>query len=325
MIADGIEKLKDLRVAVGGLFIVAAVNGRVSEARIGGEGGRDQGEAPGVAEGRLPNDSEDGATIGGRHGGRGRDKRCEHEHDVATIVQSPLDRMGAMLHKVVCALDTSDLAAAEKTVRRLAGKVGAFKVGHALTLNHGLDVIDRLQDAGASRIFLDLKFHDIPNSVALAVREAAKRRVWMMTVHVTGGTAMLQAAMAEACSHAVGECPLIVGVGVLTSIDDEMLRGELGVSRSMEEQLTALSELAERCELDGMVCSPQEVAAVRRVLGHERAIVVPGIRVGGATHDQKRTGDPASAIAAGANYLVVGRALAEAPDPEEALAAFANL
>ena len=233
--------------------------------------------------------------------------------------------MGAMLHKVVCALDTGDLAKAEATVRRLAGKVGAFKVGHALTLGHGLDVIDRLQDAGASRIFLDLKFHDIPNSVALAVREAAKRRVWMMTVHLTGGTAMLQAAMAEACSHAVGECPLIVGVGVLTSIDEPMLRNELGVPRTVEEQIVALAELADRCELDGMVCSPQEVAAVRRTLGHERAVVVPGIRVGGSAHDQKRTGDPRSAVEAGASYLVVGRALADAPDTEAALAAFAGL
>lgn len=233
--------------------------------------------------------------------------------------------MAAMLHKVICALDTSDLAKAEATVRRLAGKVGAFKIGHALTINHGLDVVDRLQDAGAARIFLDLKFHDIPNSVALAVREAAKRRVWMMTVHVTGGPAMLQAAMAEACAQPVGECPLVVGVGVLTSIDEPMLRGELGVSRTVEEQLVALAELAERCELDGMVCSPQEVAAVRRVLGHEKAIVVPGIRVGGSSHDQKRTGDPASAIGAGANYLVVGRALAEADDPEAMLAHFAGL
>ncbi|RYG63942.1 orotidine-5'-phosphate decarboxylase, partial [bacterium] len=187
-----------------------------------------------------------------------------------------------MLHKVICALDTGDLAKAEATVRRLSGKVGAFKVGHGLTLNHGLDAIDRLQDAGAGRIFLDLKFHDIPNSVALAVREAAKRRVWMMTVHITGGRAMLEAAMAEACSHAVGDCPLIVGVGVLTSIDETMLRQEIGVPRTVEEQIVALAELAERCDLDGMVCSPQEVAAVRRVLGHDRAVVVPGIRLGGA-------------------------------------------
>ena len=229
------------------------------------------------------------------------------------------------MHKVICALDTSDLAKAEATVRRLAGRVGAFKVGHALTLNHGLSVIDRLQDAGASRIFLDLKFHDIPNSVALAVREAARKRVWMMTVHITGGRAMLEAAMAEACSHAIGDCPLVVGVGVLTSIDEAMLRNEIGVPRTIEEQIVALAELAERCDLDGMVCSPQEVAAVRQTLGHERAIVVPGIRVGGSTHDQKRTGDPASAIAAGASYLVVGRAIAEADDPEAALATFAGL
>ncbi len=231
-----------------------------------------------------------------------------------------------MLHKVVCALDTSDLAAAEGTVRRLAGRVGAFKVGHALTMPHGLDAIPRLQDAGATRVFLDLKFHDIPNSVALAVREAARRGVWMTTVHVAGGSAMLAAAMEEACAYAEGERPLVVGVGVLTSIDEAMLRGELGVARTVEEHLVALAGLASRADLDGMVCSPQEVAAVRRALGKERAVVVPGIRLGGGErHDQRRTGDPKAAVAAGASYLVVGRALAEAKDPEAVLAGLAGL
>ena len=231
-----------------------------------------------------------------------------------------------MLHKIVCALDTSDLDQALGTVRRLGGRVGAFKIGHALTMPHGLDVLPRLQDAGASRIFLDLKLHDIPNVVGLAVRELAKRGVWMTTVHVAGGSAMLAAAMEEACAYAEGERPLVIGVGVLTSLDEGMLRDELGVPRTVEEHLVSLAGTAERADLDGMVCSPQEIVAVRRVLGHDRAVVVPGIRLGGGErHDQKRTGTPRAAVDAGASYLVIGRTLVQAKDPDAVLAELAGL
>lgn len=231
-----------------------------------------------------------------------------------------------MLHKIVCALDTPDLDAALATIRRLSPRVGTFKIGHALTMPHGLDVIPRLQDAGATRIFLDLKLHDIPNVVGLAVREIARRGVWMTTVHVAGGSAMMAAAMEEACAYAEGERPLVVGVGVLTSIDEEMLHNELGVSRSVEEHLVSLSKTARRADLDGMVCSPQEIRAVREVLGHERAVVVPGIRVGGAErHDQKRTGTPEAAVEAGASYLVIGRTLVKAEDPDAVLETLAGL
>src|SRR5688572_29909245 len=128
-----------------------------------------------------------------------------------------------MVRKVICALDTSNLDEARSLVRRLAPHVGAFKIGHALTLPHGLEVIKRLQDEGANRIFLDLKFHDIPNSVALAVCEAAKANVWMLTLHISGGPAMLNAAVEEAQSCGEETAPMLVGVSVLTSLDQHVL------------------------------------------------------------------------------------------------------
>lgn len=227
-----------------------------------------------------------------------------------------------MIRKVICALDTGDLNEALSITRRLSGCVGGFKVGHALTLPHGLDVIDRLQDAGASRIFLDLKFHDIPNSVALAVREAAKHGVWMMTVHISGGPAMIEAAAYEA--RAAGdEKPLIVGVSVLTSLDQHTLSDTLGVQRTIEEQMVALSTMAVDCGVDGVVCSPEEVSAIKRAVGHQAFVVTPGIRQqSGDPHDQQRVGTAQQALADGADYLVIGRALTHCDDIEKALAGF---
>ncbi len=231
-----------------------------------------------------------------------------------------------MNHQVICALDTSDLSTALASVKKLAPHVGAFKIGHALTLNHGLSVVDQLQEAGASRIFLDLKFHDIPHSVGLAVREAARRGVWMITVHATGGVAMMEAAAEQARSVSESVRPLVVGVSVLTSLDQTTLTEHLGVSRSIEEHMVSLSELALRSGLDGVVCSPLEVASIRAAFGPSGLIVTPGIRLPGAdTHDQHRTADATSTLAAGANYLVIGRALSESADPEVTLREFGLL
>lgn len=227
-----------------------------------------------------------------------------------------------MVRQVICALDTGDLDEALKITKRLANHVGAFKIGHALTLPNGLSVIDRLKDAGAERIFLDLKFHDIPNSVALAVCEAAKHGVWMMTLHIAGGPAMMQAAVEEAnqCSPEVR--PLLIGVSVLTSIDQHMLSHHLGVPTPLEEHMTRLSRLAMDYELDGVVCSPHEVAAIRAAIGHG-VIVTPGIRpAGGETHDQARYADAATSLHAGADYLVIGRALINSENPDATLEGF---
>jgi orotidine-5'-phosphate decarboxylase len=221
-----------------------------------------------------------------------------------------------MVRKVICALDTGNLEEAIATTKKLSRWVKTFKIGHGLTLPHGLSVIDRLQDAGAERIFLDLKFHDIPNSVALAVREAAKRKVWMMTLHLTGGPAMLTAAVEEAKGYGERERPMLVGVSVLTSLDEEMLQEHLGVSRTIEEQMVFLSKDAMQLDLDGVVCSAHEIKPIREAIGRSGVIVTPGIRLGGATHDQKRVGNPQQAIEDGADYLVIGRALIEANDLE---------
>ena len=224
------------------------------------------------------------------------------------------------VRKVICALDTGILDEAIDITRRLSPFVGAFKVGHALTLQHGLDVLDSLKGAGANRVFLDLKFHDIPNSVALAVREATKRGVWMMTLHISGGEAMMSAAVEEARAHADEVGPLLVGVSVLTSLDERAL-GQLGVNRPLEEHMVELSQLAIRCGLDGVVCSPHEVASVRKALGHQGVIVTPGIRLQqGELHDQKRVGSATQALADGADYLVIGRALTESENIETTLA-----
>lgn len=226
--------------------------------------------------------------------------------------------------KIICALDTPHLDEAIQTTTRLSPYVGAFKIGHALTLQYGLDVIDRLRDAGANRIFLDLKFHDIPNSVALAVCEAARRGVWMMTLHIGGGPAMLTAAVEEAT--ACGDIrPLLVGVSVLTSLDQHTLTDHLGVSRSIEDQMVSLSRLAMDFDLDGVVCSTQELPAIRKAVG--RGIVVtPGIRLPDTEyHDQRRVGDARTALEGGADYLVIGRALSQSRDVVETLNQFGLL
>ena len=230
---------------------------------------------------------------------------------------TPKEKMDAFGRKIICALDTSDLEEAYKTVRQLKDHVRAFKIGHALTLNHGLSVIDRLREVGAARVFLDLKFHDIPNSVGLAVREAARHGAWMVTVHIAGGPAMMQAAAEEARAFdGEDERPCVVGVSVLTSLDQRTLTDHLGVARSVEEHMVHLSKLAMDCDLDGVVCSAHEIRALRAAVGPRALLVTPGIRLStGDVHDQKRVGDATTALSDGADYLVVGRALTHSPDP----------
>lgn len=223
-------------------------------------------------------------------------------------------------HRIIGALDTGNLDEALSTVQAMSPFCGAFKIGHGLTMPHGLSVVDQLQAVGADRIFLDLKFHDIPNSVAIAVREAARHGVWMMTLHLGGGRAMVTAAVEEARAFGLESRPLLVGVSVLTSLDDRDLKDDLGVSRSLPEHMLALSRMGMECGLDGVVCSVHEAAAIRAALPGA-ILVTPGIRPhAGEAHDQERIGDGSDAIKAGADYLVVGRALIGAKDPAVALA-----
>lgn len=225
------------------------------------------------------------------------------------------------LRQVICALDTGDLDEALSVVRRLSPYVRAFKIGHALTLPWGLEVLERLRGAGAERVFVDLKFHDIPNVVGLAVREACRARAWMITLHIGGGPAMLAAAVEEAKEFGEVDRPLLIGVSVLTSIDEPMLQRLLGCARSLPEQMEALSRMAIDQGLDGVVSSPQEVAHLRNALGRSPVIVTPGIRLSGVPgDDHRRTGNALEALRDGADYLVIGRTLTESPDPAQTLA-----
>ncbi|MBL8060525.1 MAG: orotidine-5'-phosphate decarboxylase [Chthonomonas sp.] len=222
--------------------------------------------------------------------------------------------------KVICALDTSSVADAVDAIRRLSPYVGGFKVGHALTLPHGLGVIETLREAGAQRIFLDLKFHDIPNSVALAVREATRHGVWMMTLHASGGPAMMTAAVEEARTHSEELQPILLAVSVLTSLNQHILTDHLGTNRSVPEHMAYLSKLAVDCGMDGVVSSPEEVKDIRKAIGHG-VVVTPGIRrPDQSTHDHSRTGTGQQAIADGADYLVIGRGLMASDDPARTLA-----
>jgi len=204
----------------------------------------------------------------------------------------------------------SDLEEALRITRRLSAHVGSFKIGHALTLPHGLEVIERLKDAGAERVFLDMKLHDAPDSVALAVREASRRGTWMMTLHISGGPAMIQAAVEEANQVSPERRPLLIGISVLTSIDQRTLSDQLGVARTIADQALHLSRVGMDYDLDGVTCPPEDVAAVRAAIGHG-IIVCRGVRPGLGV-----TGDP---LAEGANYLVIGRALVDSAEPEKVI------
>jgi orotidine-5'-phosphate decarboxylase len=226
--------------------------------------------------------------------------------------------------RLIVALDVDSLAQAERLAERLDGLVRRFKIGSQLFTAGGPAVVEAIQKRGAE-VFLDLKFHDIPNTVAGAAREAARLGVFMFNVHASGGLAMMKAAADGAAAAAVElsvRRPLAIAVTVLTSLDRAALHRELGVTSSVEGHVLHLSELAREAGLDGTVASPVEIAAIRRSLGAAWVIVTPGVRpAGSAAGDQSRVGTPAAAARAGAHYLVVGRPITGAPDPAAAAAA----
>lgn len=207
-------------------------------------------------------------------------------------------------------------------MQRLRGAVGLFKVGSQLFTSEGPRVVEKLADAGA-KIFLDLKFHDIPNTVAKAVAAAVRLpNVRLLTLHASGGSAVMRAAREAAGDKK--DRPKLLGVTVLTSFDAAMLR-EVGVSGSIESRAVALARLAKKAGLDGAVCSAHEARAIRRACGPKFIILIPGVRPShGAANDQSRIATPAEAIRAGADYLVVGRPITAAPNPRAAAQAIAN-
>ena len=223
------------------------------------------------------------------------------------------------MNKLLIALDVNDRTRALSLVDDLKDVVGGFKVGSQLFLSEGPEIIDTLTAKGV-RVFLDLKFHDIPNTVANAVSAAVKMGIWMLTVHTMGGTDMLRAASKAAADKAkmTGHTkPIIVGVTVLTSHNTENLP-ELGITRPLANQVKSLALMAKEAGLDGVVCSPLEAASLREQCGQDFVLVTPGIRSHHSTtkrDDQRRTLGPSEALRAGSNYLVVGRPVIAAQDP----------
>ena len=226
------------------------------------------------------------------------------------------------MDQLLIALDVETGANALQLADALRGHVGGFKIGSRLFTAEGPSIVRSLAERG-DRVFLDLKFHDIPNTVATAVSAAASLGVWMVNVHASGGRRMMEAAAEAARSTAARErlpAPLLIAVTVLTSMSESALP-EVGVETPMLEQVERLARLAQDAGLDGVVASPQETARLRERCGRTFAIVTPGVRGGAAASgrdDQKRTMTPGAAIAAGASYLVVGRPVIGAPDPRDA-------
>ena len=222
---------------------------------------------------------------------------------------------------VYCALDTTDVDRARALARTLKGSVGGLKIGKEFFTAHGPDGVRRVLPGGVP-LFLDLKFHDIPNTVAGAVRAACALNPTMLNVHAAGGTAMMEAARDAAQESATP--PWVLAVTVLTSLDAQDLTS-IGVTGSPEDQVVRLATLAQRAGLTGVVCAAAEISALRAACGPDFKLVVPGIRPeGSATGDQKRTMTPAEALARGADVLVIGRPITTATDPAAAAQAIAR-
>jgi orotidine-5'-phosphate decarboxylase len=240
----------------------------------------------------------------------------ERFHPVFQARRAPvLDPLQEARKRLIVALDFPQADAAIEFVDRLDGQPLWVKVGLELFAAAGPSVIEPLLKRGNS-VFLDLKFHDIPNTVAGAIRSAAALGVGMMTVHASGGPAMLAAA--KAALEGVSDPPQLLAVTVLTSMDQKQVKA-VGVGRTPAKQVELLAKMGIGAGINGFVCSPEEVAALRALTGPGGVLVIPGIRPAGAgVCDQKRIATPADALRDGASYLVVGRPITQAADPAEA-------
>jgi len=223
--------------------------------------------------------------------------------------------------RLVLALDVDDFKKAEELVDKLSDYIGVFKIGNQLFTAEGTKVVNMIKERGG-KVFLDLKFHDIPNTVARAAEVATKLGVYIFNVHTCGGYEMMKAATeaSKKISLALGiRKPLILGVTLLTSINQGILEKDLGIKRGLEEQVVHLAKLAKSAELDGVVASSREIKEIRKACGEDFVILTPGIRSAGKSpDDQKRIMTPGEAVKLGADFLVIGRPIRNAANPVEA-------
>jgi len=226
--------------------------------------------------------------------------------------------------RVIIALDVNNFSDAKNLVAKLQGQVSVFKVGMELYTACGQEVVQYIHDSGA-KVFLDLKFHDIPNTVASVCKVATQLGVFMFNVHTSGGSEMMKwasEAVREESSRLEIEKPILIGVTMLTSLDQAQI-DEVGFSRSIPEQVKSLALLAKQSGLDGVVSSPLEIKTIKEVAGNDFQVVTPGIRpewfVGKGKNDQKRVMTPNKAFAAGADYIVIGRPVARDDEPDKAM------
>ncbi len=226
-----------------------------------------------------------------------------------------------MKEKQIVALDVSTRHEALKLVAELWESVGAFKIGMQLYNSEGPDIIKDIQALGG-KVFVDLKFHDIPNTVCQTSRVITRREAFMFSIHASGGGEMMtkSATAVREESHQLGiSKPLVIAITVLTSISQEVFEKEVGIARLIEEQVVNWAKLAQQAGLDGVVASPKEIQAIRKACGKDFIIVTPGIRpLWAMTNDQKRVMTPKEAVKYGATYLVVGRPITSHQNPDQA-------
>jgi orotidine-5'-phosphate decarboxylase len=217
--------------------------------------------------------------------------------------------------RIIIALDVDSRAAALNLIRQLKRQVGMFKIGSQLFTAEGPQMVREIIEMG-EKVFLDLKFHDIPNTVTQAISVAASMGVSMLTLHTLGGTSMLESAAGRVREALIpAKRPMLLGVTVLTSLSDTDLE-EIGISATAETQVVRLAGLALKAGLDGVVASPKELPQLRERFGEALKLVIPGVRPPeSSSHDQSRTATPAEAIRAGADYLVIGRPITASSDP----------
>ncbi len=224
--------------------------------------------------------------------------------------------------RLVLALDVESGDEATGLVSELKDVVGVFKVGHQLFTSEGPDIVKKITGMSC-RVFLDLKYHDIPNTVAKAAAEAVKLGVSILNVHALGGFEMMKAASDAARESAAGlgiEPPMLLAVTILTSMDDRSLRRELKISRTVRREVCHLARLAKRAGMDGVVASPQEIKMLRRAIRGDFIILTPGVRpLWAEANDQKRVMTPAEAVAAGTDYIVIGRPVLKAENRRAAV------